>query len=391
MKKLKLGLLCAVAFFLMGGIVSCQSEDIVPQQDDNSVVVNAVAHVTVGEQTRTSFTPSTSSFDFAWSENDQIVVISEDGTRNIGVMTLVSGAGNNYGEFEGKLNVRESDANVHIYYMGRRMTTGLKSLSVSQSYNVSAQSTTLASITDYDIMHASSSLEKDGKGNVSMDFKVRSLVSSARFRFHLPESVTATNEAVTITGRNIYNTFTLDFANAILSNKEEGKGFSIVPDWSNAEGGDAFMMLVPATDAVTEFAVTVNNTNYKAALDPMEYEASCFYCGGNPLHGKDIYFTKNGEWTLKYDANGGQNGPSDMTANSFSPSYQFTIVDDTPECSGYTFLGWADTNDATEVKYAAGSTVTITRPETSKTIYAVWKKNGAEGDITAPSSKGTDY
>lgn len=377
MKKLKFWLSCAIALSLLGGMASCQSEDIVSPSDENSMVVNAVAHVTVEmeNQTRASFTPGTSGLAFAWSENDQIVVISEDGQRNIGVMTLVDGTGEKWGDFEGKLNVKDSDTKAHVYYMGRKTTSGLKSLSFSKDFDVSAQEAALENITDYDIMHADADLVRDERGNVAMEFQIMSLVSSARFCFHLPENVTAANEAVTIKGHNIYNAFILNFADATLGGKEEG-AISIVPDWSNSEGGDAFMMFVPATDAVTEFEVTVDGTVYKATLDSKEYAASKFYCGGNPLHGKDIYFTRNGEWTLSYVA--GQkatNVPSpQIVSDVFTPSYQFTVSDKVPVLEGYKFLGWADAEHATEVKYTANSTVTLTRPETSKTIYAVWQE-----------------
>lgn len=375
MKKLKFGLAWIAALSMAGGFTSCQSDEIISSGDDSAMAVNAVAHVSVADDTRTSFTPdAVAGLKFAWSDNDQIVVVSEDGTRNIGVMTLKSGAGDAHGEFEGVLNVRKSDTKAHVYYMGRNMTSGLKGLSFSKELNISNQNSALANITDYDVMHSVAELTRDGKGKVTMQFQVESLVSSARFCFHLPEGVSATNESVTVKGANIYNGYTLNFADASFTDQKLG-AINIVPDWSNVEGGDAFMTFVPAADAVTEFEVTVGETTYKATLDARTYGAGKFFCGGKPLHGKDIYFTRDGSWTLNYDANKGTNGPeADAVNEVFTPSYTFTVTDGVPVREGYKFLGWADSADAAVAKYNAGSQITLTRPETSKTIYAVWQE-----------------
>lgn len=375
MKKLKLGLSCAFALTMAGGMVSCQSDENMSQSGEKGVEVNAVALVTMDDQTRTSYTPSETSFDLAWSENDQIVVISEDGTRNIGVMKLTEGAGAKDAKFEGKLVVEDNDSKAHVYYMGKKVTSGLKLLSYNTSFDVAAQNSALANVPDFDVMHALAELNRDSSGDVSMQFNIKSLVSCARFSFHLPDGVSATNEtAVTIKGKNIFKSFTLNFADASFSDLTEGE-ITIMPDWSNADGGDAFVTFVPATDAVTEFEVTVDNQVYKAALDSKAYVASMFYCGGKPLHGKDIYFTRDGSWTLNYDATEGTNGPeADAVNEVFTPSYTFTVTDGVPVREGYKFLGWADSADAAVAKYNAGSRITLTRPETSKTIYAVWQE-----------------
>ncbi len=375
MKKLKCKLAWAAALLMMGGLASCQSEDVVSQTDENAVTVNAVAHVTIGDNTRTSYTPGDNSFEFAWSTGDKIVVFSQDGNRNLGVMTLSGEGGERYGNFEGMLNVRPNDTRVNIYYLGRQKGSDLDDLTSSTPFNIAEQNTDCASVTDYDVMHAQTDLKRGGD-YVEMSFTVESIISIARFRFHLPDGVVAGNEAVTISGTNIYNAYTLNFADAALIDKTEG-AITIVPSWNNDEG-DAFMTFVPANGAVTAFEVTVGGTLYKAALDPRNYGASKFFCGGKPLEGKDIYFTQGGEWTLIYDANDANdatNVPSPETVRDiFTPSCLFTVIDVTPVREGYRFLGWADTENATAVQYTAGSKVTITRPETSKTIYAVWQE-----------------
>lgn len=374
MKKLTFGLTWVAALFMAGSLTSCQSEDVVSSADDNAVAVNAVAHVTIGEDTRTSYTPGESSFKFAWSTGDKIVVLSEDGNRNIGVMTLSGEGGQSFGDFEGILNVRPNDTKVNVYYLGRKSTSNLNQLASSASFSIGSQNTDLASVTDYDVMHSVAELSRDELGKVSMNFTVKSVISIARFCFHLPEGVSATNEAVTVKGANIFNSYTLNFADASFTDQNPG-AINIVPDWSKAEGGDAFMTFVPAANAVTEFEVTVGEKTYKATLDARTYGAGKFFCGGQPLHGKDIYFSEEGEWTLSYDANKGTNAPqAEVKGGVFSPSCSFTVTEMVPVREGYKFLGWADSADATLAKYNAGSQITLTRPETSKTIYAVWQE-----------------
>lgn len=370
MKKLKLGLAWAAALSMMGGLASCQSEDIVSQGDDNTVAVKAVAHVTMGDDTRASFTPDAEAgLKFAWSTGDKIVVVSEDGRRNIGVMTLSGEGGQPFGDFEGILNVRPNDTKVNVYYLGRNKTEGLGNMAVSTGFNVANQNTGVANIADYAVMHTLADIAREEDGKVVMSFTVKSIISYARFCFHLPDGVSASDEAVTVKGKNIYNAYTLNFADASLSDKAEGE-ISIVPDWNT---GDASMTFVPATGAVTEFEVTVDGVVYRAALDAKNYEKDKNYCGNQPLHGKDIYFTKDGEWTLNYDANGGTGAPDSMTdLQNFAPSCRMLVASQIPVREGYRFLGWADDADATVAQYQPGGTVTITRPAVSKTIYAVW-------------------
>ena len=78
---------------------------------------------------------------------------------------------------------------------------------------------------------------------------------------------------------------------------------------------------------------------------------------------------------MSYDANGGDNAPStDTASNVTEESHKFTVSDQKPTRSGYTFLGWADTSSATEATIKAGDEVTATKDAPNKTIYAVWQE-----------------
>lgn len=394
MRKFKLGLIWAAALLLPGCFTACQNEeDLVMQDDEETVELNVVAHVSVdfGNESRTSYTPTESAFKFAWSKGDQVIVVSEDGKRNLGVMTLIGEGGTSYADFNGVIRAKTSDKKVNVYYLGRKATDDLGNKSVNMVYDLSVQGTSLANITDYGVMHSLTDLQRDAANNATMQFSVKSKMSYARFSFHLPENVVATNEAVSVKGTHIYNGFKLGFAGAAMTEQNEG-AISMVPDWSNKAGGDAYMVFVPATAAVPEFEVTVGGILYKAWLEATDYESGYLYCGGKPFHGKDVYFSKDGDWTLIYDANGGSNAPATAKVNgNFAQNYQFTVSTEIPVKEGYEFLGWADSDAAATPDYQAGGEVTIARPATTKTIYAVWKQKVAEGNITAPGSTGTDY
>ena len=75
-------------------------------------------------------------------------------------------------------------------------------------------------------------------------------------------------------------------------------------------------------------------------------------------------------YTLSYDANGGTGAPEAQTVTNNTLSAQFTVSSAKPTRTNHTFLGWATTADATEPMKDA--TVTLTYPETSAVLYAVW-------------------
>ncbi len=92
-------------------------------------------------------------------------------------------------------------------------------------------------------------------------------------------------------------------------------------------------------------------------------------------------------YTVSYNANGGSGAPS-----SQSKDYGTTLTLSTtePARSGYTFLGWATSSDATSAAYQPGGSFTS---NSNTTLYAVWKSNtgsityNANGGSGAPSAQ----
>ena len=99
---------------------------------------------------------------------------------------------------------------------------------------------------------------------------------------------------------------------------------------------------------------------------------------------------KSYQYTLSYDLNYEGAGVTTTLPYSNTVSYiEVNIISSDAAREGYTFLGWAETPDATEAAYSypakEGTSETIVLRATvpnetaAKTLYAVWKENSPEG------------
>lgn len=79
--------------------------------------------------------------------------------------------------------------------------------------------------------------------------------------------------------------------------------------------------------------------------------------------------------TVSYDLNG---GTGNFTNQIKVSGTALTLTSDIPTRSGYTFLGWATSKNATSAKYSAGASYTT---DASVTLYAVWQ-SGTSTDPT---------
>lgn len=82
------------------------------------------------------------------------------------------------------------------------------------------------------------------------------------------------------------------------------------------------------------------------------------------------------QYTVSFDANGGSNAPQSQT--KFHGS-DMVIASSLPTRSSFTFLGWAETPNATIPTYLPGTSYYT---NASTILYAVWSSN-AKGDIYA--------
>ena len=93
------------------------------------------------------------------------------------------------------------------------------------------------------------------------------------------------------------------------------------------------------------------------------------------------------EYTVTYYKNDGSNDIFYKTDDWGEPSEKFNIYWGKPTRDGYDFVGWAETRDATEAKYAsggAGGKQSWIKLDGPKVLYAVWQEAGLEPE--APRS-----
>lgn len=93
-------------------------------------------------------------------------------------------------------------------------------------------------------------------------------------------------------------------------------------------------------------------------------------------------------FTLKYNANGGSGAPPDdnyKTNSKYEKSHTFTISEQIPTRSNYTFLGWSKSSTAT---YQPKASYYMLNPVSgydggsyTETLYAVWQKNPTFANI----------
>lgn len=95
-------------------------------------------------------------------------------------------------------------------------------------------------------------------------------------------------------------------------------------------------------------------------------------------------------YTVKYNANGGSGAPGNQTKWR---DQTLKLSSTKPTRTGYSFLGWSTSNDAS-VEYAAGANYTA---NSAATLYAVWKANtyavkyNANGGSGAPGNQTKTY
>lgn len=138
--------------------------------------------------------------------------------------------------------------------------------------------------------------------------------------------------------------------------------------------------------AFSGWATSKGGTVAYIAGDKINFTASGHY---------DLYavWTENSKYTysLIYNGNGGalENGdPSYGDAEGFSNVYDtsktYTIDENTFTRTGYSFMGWASDADANyaDPTFAPAESLTLTSANSSKTLYAVWRRDDGGLNVT---------
>lgn len=100
-------------------------------------------------------------------------------------------------------------------------------------------------------------------------------------------------------------------------------------------------------------------------------------------------------YTISYNANGGSGAPSSHSY-TYASSGTTSLSSTKPTRTGYTFLGWSLSADATSASYTAGGSFNKSTASNT-TLYAVWKVNtytityDANGGSNAPNAQTYTY
>ena len=113
------------------------------------------------------------------------------------------------------------------------------------------------------------------------------------------------------------------------------------------------------------------------------------YSSGRSINIGDVYLTvatKETDYKLSYNANGGSGAPAAQTGTGVG-SYTFKLSAAKPTRTGYTFQGWATTAGATSAAYQPGGSVKVTA---NTTLHAVWQANTYTVTYKANGGAGAD-
>ena len=85
-------------------------------------------------------------------------------------------------------------------------------------------------------------------------------------------------------------------------------------------------------------------------------------------------------YSLIFNANGGQYAPFPQTASSYDQTFLFVIPKETPIRPNYRFLGWAKQQNALNPVYQPQDIIILRSKKPKLTLYAVWQFNPANPD-----------
>ena len=107
-------------------------------------------------------------------------------------------------------------------------------------------------------------------------------------------------------------------------------------------------------------------------VEDIELTSGVYYFSVQQDDGTGNYeFSLSEYYTVGYDANGGEGAPTAQVKKQGRP---LPLSDVKPERSGYNFLGWAESETATEAQYQPGASFT---KDADTILYAVWEADNA--------------
>ncbi len=229
----------------------------------------------------------------------------------------------------------------------------------------------------------------DSKGN-EIDIRPLSKCSWCRnkqytyiLRYEGPETYTYTFAYNALNGSESTNSFVAEFGKEFEVNHTDTKeGYSLA-GWNIQRGRDNAWLTPDGW--LTEEQIYQKSTSKTAYVNGT---VLTFDEGWTSSYSCDTLFTLYAVWTpdrytVNFDANLGVNAPPSQTKIHGS---DLILSENSPSRSGYTFLGWAESPDASVPTYLPGAYYYYNG---ATTLYAVWQANTLEGNIFSKDSIST--
>lgn len=206
--------------------------------------------------TRTDVEDKDGDLNYTWSEGDQLLVTDQQGNKVTSLVLNPEDAGKVYGTFEGYGELpNDQTLNLNFIYLGDGVATG--DIETSYSFNIASQTGALADLPVTDIMSSTQEVTTTDNAVWIEDFGLQKRLASAHYTLKFPESVTMTDEAVTISGERIYTEASLSLANGQL-NESPTVGTITVTNGT----GDFYIRVIPTTGYAPTFKVTIDGVEY---------------------------------------------------------------------------------------------------------------------------------
>jgi|GEM_PF-6063629 len=151
--------------------------------------------------------------------------------------------------------------------------------------------------------------------------------------------------------------------------------------WSVRDYADHIGMVTGTgkVNGVTHIYTIEGNKSNKVKTGSYAYNSKYILGYASPKYtskGVTTKATTTAKYTVTYNANGGQNPPANQTKEK---GKTLVLQKGVPTRVGFTFLGWAESADATSAKYKAGANYTADK---AVTLFAVWQDNTYQVKIT---------
>ncbi len=251
---------------------SCSSDDLgSPAGETREVNMSVV--LSKGDISRSALAIDGGNLACRWTVGDQVVVATEAGTK-LGVLSLKEGQelGAN-AVFEGKLtgSLVDGKAQLRFLYYGNK--TNAANVGNPETFVYSAQTGTLASLSDYDFFSTVAPAMVSGNqavadGVVAMDRKT----AFGRFSLVFPEGVEpGANTTVTVSGENLATSAKI----SLNGNVEFGSEAAITVGGLDPATGDLWLTILPdETKKISlTFTATVGDVKYSGSLTPRTWKA----------------------------------------------------------------------------------------------------------------------